>query len=295
MKARNACIPCMLSQAYNTAVQCTDDRELQRRILDETMRRYTGVDLTLTPGEHSQVAFELCRELSGVHDPYHRLKTESNEAALELYPALKERLAHSADPLRDALLLAVAGNIIDLAIASRFDLVEDIVKQIDRGFDVEELEAFRAALGRARSVLYLADNCGEIVFDRLLVEVIGPERVALMVKAGPIVNDAMLEDAEQVGLTDLCRVVDTGSNYFGFPWGIVSEQARQEFAAADLVISKGHANFETVSELGPEGDKVWYLLKVKCDEVASELQAQCGDIVLVSHSSARKRAGEARG
>lgn len=288
MKARLACLPCMMSQAYNSAVLCTDDPALRREMLDEVMRRYTGAPLDRTPGEHSQVAYEVCRELAGVEDPYREAKREANQAALRLYPDLRRRLDASADPLRDALTLAVAGNIIDMGIAQEYDLIEDIVKQIERGFDVEELEGFRRAA--AGAILYLGDNAGEIVFDRLLVEVLGPDRVTFMVKAGPIVNDAMLADAQQVGLTELVRVVDTGSNYFGFPWDEVSEAAREEFRRADLVISKGHANFESVSELGPEGDKAWYLLKVKCAEVAAELRARNGDVVLLSHRTVRRRA-----
>lgn len=289
MKATNACIPCMLFQAYNTAVKCTSDKQLQREILDEVMRRYTGIELDKTPGEHSQVAFEVCRELTGVQDPYAEAKRASNEAAMALHPELSRRLATSADPLRDALLLAVAGNIIDLAIAKEYDLSADIVRQIERGFDVAELEGFRAAAEAARSVLYLGDNAGEIVFDRLLIEALGPDRVTFVVKAGPIVNDAMRTDAEQVGITDVCRVIDTGSNYFGFPWEQVSQAAKDGFLKADMVVSKGHANFETVTELGPEGDRVWYLLKVKCNEVARQLAAENGNVVLISHKTLRER------
>lgn len=290
MKATNACLPCMVSQAYNTAVLCTADPVLQKRILDETLRAYAGVDLNDSPAVLSQTAYELCRRLSGVHDPYGAAKVHSNEAALKLYPELRRRLEVSADPLRDALLLAVAGNIIDLAIAQQFDLTEDIVRQVERGFDLEELAPFRAAAAGARRILYLGDNAGEIVFDRLLIEVLGPERITFMVKAGPIVNDALLADAETVGLAGQVRVVDTGSNYFGFPWEYVSEAAREEFRAADLVISKGHANFETVTELGSEANKTWYLLKVKCNEVARQLRTDCGAIVLVSHPTAVGRA-----
>jgi damage-control phosphatase, subfamily I len=291
MKAANACLPCMMSQAYNTAVLCTPDPVLQKAMLDEALRTYVGISLDDTPAVLSQIAYELCRRMSGVEDPYLEAKRESNEAALALYPGLRERLACSADPLRDALLLAVAGNIIDMGIAQEYDLTEDIVKQLDRGFDREELADFRRAAAGARRILYLGDNAGEIVFDRLLVEVLGPQRVTFMVKAGPIVNDALLADARQVGLSDLVRVADTGSNYFGFPWEHISEAAREEFRAADLVISKGHANFETVSELGAEGDKTWYLLKVKCQEVARQLGTRCGDIVLVSHRTATGRLG----
>lgn len=296
MKATVACIPCMMKQAYNTAHHCTDDPQLQKQIIDEAMRRYLELEnpLDITPGELSQVAYEACREMTGIEDPYLEDKRQSNAAAMALYPTLKQRLEASEDPLRDAALLAVAGNIIDLGIGQDYDLTEDIVRQIERGFDVAELEAFTEAVGQAEAILYLADNSGEIVFDRLLIETLGPQRVTLMVKAGPIVNDAMLADAQQVGLTDIVRVVDTGANDFGFPWRLVSEQAQEEFRRADLVISKGHANFETATELGPEGDKTWYLLKAKCDEVATALGAKRGDVILVSHRTARERTAQSR-
>jgi damage-control phosphatase, subfamily I len=287
MKASNACIPCMIGQAYTSVVKCTSDPVLQREILDEVMRRYIGMELNTTPGEHSQLAFETCRELSGVEDPYLADKHAHNAAALELYPELKEQLNKSSDPLRDASLLALAGNIIDLGIMKSFNLTKDIVQQIDRGFDVADFDGFRQATDNANRILYLADNAGEIVFDRLLIEVLGPERITVMVKAGPIINDAMLADAKQVGLTEIVRVIDTGVNWFGFPWEYVSDAAREEFHHADIVISKGHANFETVSELGPEGDKVWYLLKAKCTSVAEELNAKLGNTVLKSHRELR--------
>lgn len=293
MKARVACLACLLRQALNTARECTDDPNVQKLIMDETMRRYLEIPdpLAITPGELSQNAFEAAREITGTHDPYLEAKRAANEAALALYPALRRRLEESADPLLDALLLATAGNIIDLGIAQQYDMMEDIVKQVERGFDRDEIDDFRRAVAQARSILYIADNAGEIVFDRLLIETLGPERVTLMVKSGPIVNDALMADAVQTGLTDLVRVVETGSNYFGFPWREISEEAREELRRADLVISKGHANFETVSELGPECDEqVWYLLKVKCADVAEAVGGELMDVVLLSHKTVRELA-----
>jgi len=292
MKARNACLSCMIAQAYNTSSRCTADAARQRAILDETMRRYLGVPMDdQSPAVLSQISFEACREVTGVHDPYLEDKRAANAAAMELYPELHERVGASSDPLHDALVLAVAGNIIDLAIAQQYDMRKSIVDRLDHGFDRAETEAFRAAVASAERILYLADNAGEIVFDRLLIEVLGPERITLMVKGGPIVNDVLAEDIEQVGLAGMVRVVDTGTNYFGFPWEYVSEAAREEFRAADLVISKGHANFETVTDLGEAADQTWYLLKVKCAEVAREIGVRNGDIVLISNATMRTSCG----
>jgi len=289
MKASNACLSCMIGQAFNTSSRCTSDEAEQRAILDETMRRYVGVAMDRSPAVLSQIAFEACRELTGVDDPYLEDKRAANAAAMELYPELSARLAESSDPLHDALVLAVAGNIIDLAIAQQYDLRESIVDRLEHGFDLAETAGFRAALDRAKRILYLADNAGEIVFDRLLMEVIGLDRITVMVKGGPIVNDVLDEDMAQVGLAGRVRTVDTGSNYFGFPWEVISEPARAEFRAADMVISKGHANFETVTELGAEADKAWYLLKVKCEEVARQIGVRNGDIVLISNATTRRR------
>ncbi len=290
MKIRCGCLPCIVKQAYNTVRRSTSDPQLQCRVVQETMRRLSQVALKGTPAEHAMVAFEVAREFTGVEDPYRDDKRECNDRVLNVLPNLRGELEQAADPLRLALQLAVAGNIIDLGIRSSFDLERDVLQQAHRGFDHDEYEDFLKAAQEADGILYIGDNAGEIALDRLAVEVLGPERITFVVKGGPIVNDALREDAEQVGLTELCRVIDTGRGEFGFLWEHVSEQARQAFEEANLALAKGHANFETISQLGPEGDKVFYLLKAKCEEVASELGIEMGDVALISHRTMRRRA-----
>ena len=271
-----------MSQAYNTAVQCSDDPAVVRAILDEALRRYVGCPLDLTPGEHSQVAFETCRELTGVEDPYLEAKREANAAAMALYPSLRERLTASADPLRDALLLAVAGNIIDMGIAQEYDLIEDIVKQVERGFDLGDLDGFRAAQAEAKTILYLGDNAGEIVFDRLLIEQLSPARVTLAVRGAPVINDATLVDARAVGLHEIVEIIDNGSDAPGTILEDCSQDFIRRFTEADLILAKGQGNFETLSD---DPRDIFFLFKAKCPVIAA-----CVGLPIGTHVLARSNA-----
>ena len=148
------------------------------------------------------------------------------------------------------------------------------------------LAALKEALSGAENVLYIADNAGEIALDTLLVEEIGPGRVTLVVKGGPIINDATMEDARAIGLADLCRVITTGCDWPGAPLSRVGEEFAGALAAADVVISKGQANFETLSDWdGP----IFFLFLAKCPCVADELGVQLGEAVVAASPRAARR------
>ena len=287
MKASLDCLPCVVNQALNSVSRATDDPILRERALREVLSRLAAADYDRTPAELSMIAHWVAQEVSGVDDPYVGEKREHNRLALELLPELRATVAAAEDPLLAALLLAAAGNVIDLGLNQEFDLQRDIRGQLEHGFSREEYAAFREAVAGAHQVLYIGDNAGEIVFDRLVVEQLLPREITFVVKGGPIVNDAMREDADQVGLTELVRIIDTGIGEFGFIRDHVTDECRQAFRGADLVVSKGHANFETVSELGPEGDKAFYVVKAKCAQVARMLGVPMGGVVLLSHGTLR--------
>ena len=289
MKASIECLPCAVGQAINTLRRTTDDPAAVERGLRAVLSRLATADWQRTPAEVSMVSYRVAQEVSGIEDPYLSDKRDCNARAMALLPGLREEAQAAEDPLLASLLLAVAGNVIDLGINQQFDIERDIRAQLDHGFDREEYAAFRDAVTDAETILYIGDNAGEIVFDRLVVEQLLPRRVIFVVKGGPIVNDAMREDAEQVGLPELCEVIDTGIGEFGFVWEHVTDECRQAFRDADLVISKGHANFETVTELGEEGDKTFYVVKAKCPLVARLLGVELGGVVLLSHATLRGR------
>jgi uncharacterized protein with ATP-grasp and redox domains len=193
---------------------------------------------------------------------------------------LKEKIARSLNPLETAVRLAIAGNIIDFGPNSRLEdrHVRDAITHAFRakrlGLDEED---FRTAVMKADKILYLADNAGEIVFDRLLIEQLPYEKITLVVKAGPIINDATMNDARAAGLTDLVEVIDNGADAPGTILEICSEEFRRRFDQADLIIAKGQGNYETLSNVDAN---ILFLLKVKCPVIARHLGSELDSLVL---------------
>jgi uncharacterized protein with ATP-grasp and redox domains len=278
MKAQPDCIECMFRQALNTARVVTSDPCVQTRVLKALARRLARLSMNQTPAALSQPVYDIVARLTGVKDPYARQKRETNAAALALLPALERRIGRSADPLKAAVHLAVAGNIIDLGIGHAFDLKRDVARLMGQPFAIDHYRDFGHELKPGRRLLYLGDNCGEIVFDHVLVKHLLAQGVAVtfVVKSAPIINDATLRDARDVGLTALCPVITTGSNDIGVNWARTSTAFRRHVREADLILAKGHGNFETC--VGRPGN-FYFLLKAKCDIVAQELAVKLGDTV----------------
>jgi uncharacterized protein with ATP-grasp and redox domains len=145
-----------------------------------------------------------------------------------------------------------------------------------------DLDGFRNAAAAAKDILYIADNAGEIVFDRLLIKQIGPEKITFVVKGGPIINDATIEDAQAAGLTDLMKVIDTGDDAPGTILEFCSEDFQHCFEAADLVIAKGQGNYETLSNIDKN---IFFLVKAKCPVIARDLGCEVGETILQKSES----------
>lgn len=278
MKAELACIPCIMKQAYNTAMRATDDVKKIRRILDLTADYLRNVELDTTPADASNFAYTITKEVTGLSDPYKEEKRRFNELCLEKVPALEKKIESLEDPLKAAVKVAIMGNIIDIGIGYAFDMDRELKRVFDGEFAVDDYDDFKKQLGSGgKRILYLGDNAGEIVFDRLLVErLIYNHEVTFVVKKGPVINDATMEDASFVGMTDIVTVIDTGSDGIGVKWSEVSDEFIASYEAADIIISKGQGNFETMSD---REKVIYFLLRAKCDSVARELGVSFGDIV----------------
>lgn len=287
MKARFSCVPCFVKQAMNTIRLSTDDPVVQQRAMDLVLLRLRGIDLSQSPALLSNIVYEATREVTGVRDPFARAKRETNAAAMALLPKLRAKIAGAADPLHMAIKAALSGNIIDLGIGHAFDIERDVERMMDAALTVDDYAAFCEALSKARRLLYCCDNSGEIAFDCLLIERLRERcEVTATVKSLPIINDATMEDAEAVGLTRLVPAIETGTDYIGVNWEKSSEEFRRAFLAADVIVAKGQGNFET---LNTRGEEIFFLLKAKCSEVASELGVAEGSTVFK-----RNRRHEAR-
>jgi len=176
--------------------------------------------------------------------------------------------------------MAVAGNIIDFGLGAHgceeIAVEDTIMNALDSPFAVNDIPELIERLGDAEHILYVADNAGEIVLDRIFIEHIGPDRVTCAVRSAPVINDATLTDAAQAGLDRLCRVIPSGSEAPGTPLSLCSEEFLECFAAADLVISKGQGNFETLDAPGRE---VFHLFMVKCPVVSQEVDVPMGSFM----------------
>ena len=273
------CIPCFVRQALDAARFATDDEAIHERVLREALRMASQMDLRATPPAMGQGLHRLIRQLTGNGDPYRAVKQRFNRAALALYPAMRERVDRSDDPLETAVRLAIAGNIIDFGIHSQLGEadVEDAIQHALSSPLRGDPEALRGAAAGADEILYLADNAGEIVFDRLLVERMPQEKITVVVKGGPVLNDATREDAEAAGLPDLVEVIDNGSDAPGTILDDCSEAFRRRFERADLIVAKGQGNYETLSDADKD---IFFVLKAKCHVIATDLGCEVGALVL---------------
>lgn len=283
MKTYFDCIPCLVRQALDSVRLVTDDEQIQEQVMREALCLACKMNLCQSPPAMAQKIHRVIRKLTGVHDPYLQMKNRFNKLALKMYPELKERIEASADPLETAVRLATAGNIIDLgvdAVLEESDVEKAITESLTAPLDKETLEKFRNATNQAKNILYIGDNAGEIVFDRLLIEQLPTENITFVVKSHPVINDATTEDAEIVGLTDIVKVIDNGSDAPGTILESCSRTFRRRFDEADLVIAKGQGNYETLSDIDKN---MFFILQAKCPVIAQHLGCEVGSFVLVKN------------
>ena len=271
------CYPCVMRQALSAARLADADEPAQQAVLNETMDLLRTVPPGASPPELAHAVHRIVRERSGHDDPYLRVKADSTRAALAMVEQLTALVAASADPFETAVRLSIAGNIIDVGVS---DDVPDLWATVDRvlaaPLAIDHLDRLRAALDEVDHVLYLADNAGETVFDRVLIEHLAP-RVTYVVKAGPVLNDATRADALAAGLDACATIVDNGSDAPGTILDLCSAGFREVYAGAPLVIAKGQANYETLSEAG---QAVYCLLQVKCPVIGRDAGVPVGSIVV---------------
>jgi len=279
MRIYPECIVCLFRLALRTSELVTADERLQREILKQLAGEIAELPEAAVPIELGRRIQELVHELTGVADPYREIKRRYNDLALGLYPRLQELVTGADDRLLMAIRLAIAGNVIDFAVGTEFDLGQAVAESLEWELSLSDYEPFRERLAAANEILYLGDNAGEIVFDKLLVEELlrRGKRVTYVVRGGPAINDATLEDAHYVGLDKAVEVITPGAALPGVMLRYASPEFIARFRAADLVISKGQGNFEGLSnEEGP----LLFLLKAKCTPIAHELGVEPGALVL---------------
>lgn len=280
MKTYVDCLPCFCRQAYEAVRFATEDVEIQAQIIKAVLKDASEYDMTKSPPEMAADIHRRVKELTGVEDPYRAVKEASTQFALQMYPMLRERVLHSGNPLETAVRLAAAGNVIDFGVSGEMDC-EHYQQVIERALHEPlqggGMDTFESDIQNADLILYLADNAGEIVFDRLLLEQLPLEKTILAVRGEPIINDATMEDAKHSELPAEVRLIDNGSAVPGTLLSSCSPEFQDIFQKADMVISKGQANYETLSTVDAV---VYYILKVKCPVIGRDIGLPQGSFVI---------------
>ncbi|MBN1518311.1 DUF89 family protein [Candidatus Sumerlaeota bacterium] len=287
MKTYLDCIPCFIRQALNAARLVSTDPAVHEQVLREALRWACELDMNQPAPIVGQRLHRRLREIIGSDDLYREAKERQNSMAMRLLDELRAEVQAAADPLAMAARLAIAGNVIDMGVNGNVTEahVREAIHQVLHESFMGDEDLFRQAAANARRILYLADNAGEIAFDRLLIEQLSPERVIVAVRGAPVLNDATLADARAVGLHEIVELIDNGSDAPGTLLDDCSPEFKRRFAEADLIIAKGQGNYETLSDVPA---RIFFLFKVKCPVVAEHVSAPLGMNLLMQSAAGFK-------
>lgn len=275
MKIKAVCIPCLFSRTlYETNLV---NPSLALKALEDACRIVAKYDLSDSCS--ATVATEVHRatyDTLGTDDPYVSIKKRCNQAAVDLLPKAKKAIAESDDGLKASILCSIIGNVMDFGIPSSPDSPERLIEEFDRlwmeGLAVDDTDKVRRYLEKGKRVLYFSDNCGEIVFDKLLCQEIKKFDVHLtfVVRGKPILTDATMEDALGYGVDEVVdEILTTGYYAVGVDFDHMGEELRQALEHCDFIIAKGMGNYETFSET--DYRPIAYLLRTKCQPVAEDM------------------------
>jgi uncharacterized protein with ATP-grasp and redox domains len=259
--------------------------EEKKQFANDMFGLFNDVKYDFSIPEVSRDLHVLLKQYSNNPDPYKEEKKQSNDLVLGMYPELKDIVFQSNNYFNTALRLAIAGNIIDFGISNTFDLHSTIDKVLNSDFAIDDSIQLKQALSEAKTVLYLGDNCGEIVFDKLFIETIMHPNLIYAVRGVPVINDVTLEDAKYV---EMDLVADVISNGYDAPSTLLdhcSSEFLEVFNRADVIISKGQGNLEGL--LGKTQKEVYFLLMVKCEVIADVLGVKKGDFVVMKNDTER--------
>jgi uncharacterized protein with ATP-grasp and redox domains len=269
MNIKLECIPCTLNSYLRLAETGVIPESQKEVILRQMLKLFATLDFNQSPPVLGCKMHALIRESINDPDPYHRIKEEYNHMMMDLYPEFEGMINGSEDPFDTAMRLAIAGNVIDFGSQHQFDVMETINRVMDAKLAIDHSRQLRADLEQADSLLYIGDNCGEIVLDKLFLSLLKVPHKYFAVRDSPIINDVTYEDAILTGMDKIATVITTGDNSPGAVWESTSEQFQKVFKNADLIISKGQGNLEGLLDVAHES--IYFLLVTKCDLIAKRV------------------------
>ena len=278
-----SCLPCYLNQTLSLIERKVTDDARARQVLHaalDALQDFDNPDITGVP----ELAGRLYRALSLAldnPDPFAEEKRAANRMMLAILPRLREIVDMAEDRFAAAVAFAVAGNIIDFGAHPDLDVstaIDMVLAASEAPFAINHVEKLQQAVTAANTILYIGDNTGEILADRLLIEQLPTGKTTFVVRGGVVLNDITMDDAVFAGIDALCPVITTGSAVPGVSFSQASKEFLDAFAAADVVIAKGQGNYEGIYPVAKR--EVFFLMKVKCDVIAQHIGAATGDHIV---------------
>lgn len=276
MKTYLDCIPCFFKQAIRAAKILNINEVKTKKLLDELGLLINQMPLESTPPEFGRIIYGKIRELTGKSDPYVKLKHKNIEEALRLYPCFQKIVHNSSEPLLTAIKVAIAGNAIDFAIGTDYNIEKEFDSVIKSPFAINHYKMFESHLQKADKVLYIGDNAGESVFDGILIEEIKKPTI-YAVREVPVINDVTYQDAIDSGIDKVATIVSSGTDAPGLVLNTCSNEFLKIYENSNFIISKGQGNYEALSD---EKKNIFFLLKAKCPVIARDLNVSVGNIIL---------------
>jgi damage-control phosphatase, subfamily I len=282
------CVPCITKMALELARLAFKDEQRVQRFMEEVLKfpSLRGENWNIISPRVVREIWKKVTEESGNNDPMRQIKAEQNQKALHMYPVAKELVVKSIDPFLTALKLAIVGNSLDAMVSVKDDTAQGLVQGLDSlSINVEHVKTFRERLSKARTILYFTDNCGEIIFDKLFLETLHTVydiKVTAVTRTVPILNDALLKDAEQVSLSSVATLMENGIQdaIAGTIVAEVSPKVRSLIDESDLLVSKGVGNYDAFTEETWLKGRLTMLFHGKCHPCCDPQGAPLGGLVV---------------
>ncbi len=284
MKIHSECIPCLIRRVMFEAEYSTKDKQVKKKVVQNACRLLGEI---YDPDECSAAiatkVHKLVYETLGDDDPYSNLKSQSNKIALSLVPRVEKLVRESSDQLRTSILCSIIGNMMDFGIrggSDSPDTLKDIFNELfEEGLGYNDTEKVKNTLKKSKQVVLFTDNCGEIVFDKILCREIKKYNsdvfLTLVVKGEPVLSDATMDEAVELGFDEVVdEILTTGCFAVGVDFKKIPGALEKTLEKADLIVCKGMANYEVFSET--EYRPVVYLLRTKCHPIASSMGVPLG-------------------
>ncbi|MFZ5975151.1 MAG: damage-control phosphatase ARMT1 family protein [Bacillota bacterium] len=275
MKCAAECAVCAVNGLNRILNRFVPDEKDRIHEMQAMLKYLYEFDYAQSPPQILRYLCNITPRLTGGRDGYAEQRSIDNQNMLKKYDDFFEKVRQHPDPLRAAVLLAICGNIIDYTPSHGLDMDTVVQNAMNSDLTIDHVDEMLRVLSQAENVLYLLDNAGEIVADKLLLElliekgILKPNQVTAVVRGLPTLNDATMEDAREVGLTGLVNVIGNGDNVPGTELDHCSQNFIEHYEKADVVIAKGMGNFESLHHI--KDKKIFFLLTSKCNNVTRAL------------------------